>query len=105
MGAVTQPWNANTVFRSLSPEEFAAFDEPEYVKIAWTLRADPDGKGRAIFRHETRVATTDRAARAKFRDYWAVFSPGIKLIRLLILRPLRAEAERRASAASHAPSS
>jgi len=98
MAAVTQPWNAEVVFHPLSADEFVAFDEPGFVKIAWTLRADPDGDGRSIFRHETRVATTDRAARAKFRDYWAVFSPGIKLIRLLILRPLRAEAERRAAA-------
>jgi hypothetical protein len=28
MGAVTQPWHANVVFRPLPPDEFAAFNEP-----------------------------------------------------------------------------
>jgi hypothetical protein len=37
MGCATKPWEANPVFRPLSPDEFAAFHEPGYVKIAWTL--------------------------------------------------------------------
>jgi len=97
MGTVTQPWNANVVFRSLNPDAFVAFNEPGYVKIAWTLRADPTGPNESVFRHETRVRTTDAIARAKFRRYWSFFSPGIKLIRWLVLEPLRRDAERRAA--------
>jgi len=41
VGAVTQPWLPNVVFRGLAPEEFRSFHEPGYVKIVWTLRADP----------------------------------------------------------------
>ena len=96
VGAVTQPWLPNVVFRGLAPEEFRAFREPGYVKIIWTLRADPVGDTESIFRTETRVTTTDPTARAKFRWYWARFSPGIVLIRRLLLRPLRTDAERRA---------
>ena len=96
MGAVTQPWYANVVFRRLPPSEFVAFNEPDYVKIAWTLRADPVGAGGSIFRTETRVLTTDATARAKFRRYWSFLSPGIILIRWASLRPLKREAERRA---------
>jgi hypothetical protein len=96
MGAATQPWNPNVVFHPLTPGEFMRFNEPNYVKIVWTLRADPVGEQACIFRHETRVTTTDRVARAKFRRYWAQFSPGIKLIRWLLLPQVRAEAERRA---------
>ena len=44
VGAVTQPWLPNVVFRGLAPEEFRAFHEPGYVKIVWTLRADPVGR-------------------------------------------------------------
>jgi len=95
MGAVTQPWLADVVFRPLPPDEFAAFHEPDYVKIVWTLRADPLGVSDSIFRTETRVVTTDPAARAKFRRYWAFVSPGIILIRWASLGPLKAEAERR----------
>jgi hypothetical protein len=95
MGAVTQPWEANVVFRPLPPAEFIAFDEPDYVKIAWTLRADPIGADASIFRTETRAIATDAVARAKFRRYWSFLSPGIMLIRWASLGPLKREAERR----------
>ena len=76
MGAVTQPWLADVVFRPLPPEEFARFSKPGYVKIAWTVRADPQGDDGSIFRTETRVMATDPVARAKFRRYWSLASPG-----------------------------
>lgn len=96
VGAVTQPWLPNVVFRGLAPDEFRSFQEPDYVKIVWTLRADPVGEAGSIFRTETRVTTTDPTARAKFRWYWARFSPGILLIRRGALGLLKADAERRA---------
>ena len=95
MGAVTQPWMADVVFRPLPPDEFASFQEPDHVKIVWTLRADPVGTEASIFRTETRVVSTDPAARRKFRRYWAFASPGIILIRWASLGPLKSEAERR----------
>jgi hypothetical protein len=94
MGAVTQPWKANVVFHPLPPGQFLAFDDPEYVKIVWTLRADPIGAKASIFRTETRAVATNAAARAKFRRYWSFLSPGIILIRWASLAPLRAAAER-----------
>jgi len=96
MGAVTQPWRADVVFKSLPPREFVQFDEPDYVKIAWTLRADTNDATTSIFRTETRARATDATARFKFRRYWALLSPGIILIRWAALKPLRREAERRA---------
>ena len=96
MGAVTQPWRGNVVFRAIPPELFGAFHEPDFVKIVWTLRVDSLGPTASIFRTETRVMTTDAGARRKFRWYWARFSPGIVLIRLVTLRMLKANAERRA---------
>jgi hypothetical protein len=96
VGAVTRPWEANVVFRALPPDEFAAFDVPGYVKIAWTLRADPIGPDESLFSTETRVATTDPVARERFRRYWSFFSPGMSLIRWLSLGPLKIDAQRRA---------
>jgi hypothetical protein len=32
VGAVTQPWLADVVFRPLEPDEFTSFREPGYVK-------------------------------------------------------------------------
>ena len=66
------------------------------MKIAWTLRADPVGESESMFRTETRVTTTDQTARTKFRWYLARFSPGIVLIRRVMLGLLKTAAERRA---------
>jgi hypothetical protein len=95
LGAVTRPWVANPVFRPLPPQEFASFHEPGYAKIAWTLRADPISVTESVARTETRVATTDQAARKAFRRYWSLVSPGIVFIRWISLRLVKSEAERR----------
>jgi hypothetical protein len=102
LGSVTRPWEAHVVFKALPPEAFAAFDEPGYVKIVWSLRADPLASDRSTFRTETRATATDPSARVKFRRYWALTSAGIALIRLLSLQPLKADAERRWREATHA---
>jgi hypothetical protein len=95
LGCVTQPWVANPVFKSVPSAEFQAFSEPGYVKIAWTLGADPIDDRRSTFHTETRVATTDAAARDRFRRYWSFVAPGVELIRLAMLRPLKRAAETR----------
>jgi hypothetical protein len=96
MGAVTRPWEPNPRFHAIDPGQFAAFNDPEYVKIIWSLRADPLGPDESMFRTETRAIATDDFARLKFRRYWALVSPGVALIRQASLGPLKAEAERRA---------
>ena len=96
VGAVTRPWEAEVVFQSLRPEQFASFSDPDYVKIVVSLRADPLSGGASVFRTETRAIATDAQARAKFRRYWSFVSPGVSLIRWMSLRPLKADAERRA---------
>ena len=96
-GAVTQPWKPDVAFRSVAPEAFRTFSEPGYVKIAFTLRADPVGDHRSVFRTETRAAATDAQARRLFRRYWAMVSPGVVLIRYAMLKPIKAAAERAAA--------
>ena len=95
MGAVTQPWKADVVFRAVPPARFADFAEPGYVKIAWTLRAEPTGPSACVFSTETLAIATDSESRRRFRRYWALLSPGIRLIRYEMLRLVAAEAERR----------
>ncbi len=95
MGAVTKPWEANPVFVALPSDEFATFQEPGYVKIIWTLRADPAGNEESILRTETRAVATDTSARRKFRRYWSLLSPGIIAIRIAMRSAVKASAERR----------
>ena len=94
-GAVTRPWEANVVFRGIPAGQFATFMEPGYVKIVWNLRVEARGEIASVASTETRVQTTSPDARSKFRRYWAIFSPGIVLIRLAALRILKRNAERR----------
>ena len=105
VGAVTRPWEANVVFSGLAADAFASFNEPGYVKIVWTLRADPTGVDSAIFRTETRALATDDQARRRFRVYWSLASPGIWLIRRLSLRPLQRAAEQRSRLQTRAAAS
>ena len=95
MGGVTQPWEPNPVFRALSPDEFAAFNDSGYVKIVWTLRADPADGGKSVFRTETRAVATDPESRKKFRRYWSFLSIGIIAIRRAILPVVKTDAEKR----------
>ena len=96
MGAVTKPWEPDVVFRPLPPDAFAAFAEPGYVKIVWTLRAQPVDADHSVFDTETRAVATDGTARRRFRRYWSFLSPGIIVIRWALLQPMKAAAERRA---------
>jgi hypothetical protein len=95
LGAVTQPWNTDVVFRALPPEQFAAFHEPDFVKILVTIGALPIDSATSRLQIGTYVATTDSEARTRFRRYWAVFSPGILLIRAIALNAVKHDAERR----------
>ena len=102
VGACTQPWHEHVTFRPLPPEEFAAFSEPGYVKIVWTLAAEPAGPGESWFVTRTRVLATDAESREKFRWYWAPMSAGIILIRYAGLPLVRKQAQRQARQADEA---
>lgn len=98
MGAVTQPWKANVEFRAVPPERFAAFAEPNLVKIVWTLEAEPLGPALTRLRTETRAVATDEPARRRFLRYWSLVGVGILMIRWLALPAIRRAAERRVAA-------
>jgi hypothetical protein len=95
MGAVTQPWKADVAFRRIPAEQFAEFDEPNMVKICWTLEADRLGGALTRFSSETRAAATDDESRRRFRRYWRWAGFGIVAIRWLLLPAIRRAAERR----------
>lgn len=96
MGAITQPWLADVEFHALPAAQFAGFQAPQSVKIAWVLRVDPDNAGGSEIYTETRAVACDAESRAKFRWYWRCVSPGIRLIRHALLRAVRKQAEARA---------
>jgi hypothetical protein len=93
LGSVTQPWHGRVVFRALRPEAFIEFRQPDFVKIAWSIRVEASERG-CILRTETRVRPTDEEARTRFRRYWSFIMPGMVLIRYALLRMIKREAER-----------
>jgi len=102
-GGYCQPWVADVKFRALSREAFTTFAEPNQVKIAWTLEAQPLDASRTRFITETRAMATDEEARRHFRRYLAVFKIGIVAIRWLMVPAVRRQAERRWRTGSTAP--
>ena len=94
-GAACKPWIGEVVFRPLPPENFTEWAEPDHIKIAWTIEAQPLGPDVSTFVSETRVVATDEPARKKFARYWRFYGKGVVWIRWAVARAVRREAERR----------
>jgi hypothetical protein len=96
-GTVVQPWKAvtdNHPAPQVEAGRFAAFDTAGYVKVAFNIRVEPYSSGRALITTETRTAATDPASLRRFAHYWVLVGPFSALIRRLLLRTAKADAER-----------
>ena len=87
---VGRPWSPREGLRAV--DDFVAFAEPGWAKIAVDLTAVADGGG-ARLETETRIYLTDRSARRRFAVYWAVVRPFSGLVRIGWLRAARRRAE------------
>jgi hypothetical protein len=87
---VGKPWSPRGSLRVV--EDFVAFAEPGYAKMAMDLRAVPDGDG-ARLETETRIYLTDASARRRFGAYWLVVRPFSGVVRRGWLRAARRRAE------------
>jgi hypothetical protein len=95
LGAVGRFWRpvGNLPVPIRDPAAFAAFEEPDHAKAAVSFElALADHATRLIT--ETRIQTTDDAARKKFARYWRLIRPGSGLIRRDMLRAVRRRATR-----------
>lgn len=92
VGAIGKVWRAEIPFVHVaSGNEFAAFDRPDYVKVAWAIRVVPLGEGVSRIELEVRVDATDDEAWKKFRRYFRVIGPASRFIRQSLLADLRKE--------------
>lgn len=87
---VGKPWSPKGGTRRV--EDFVAFAEPGWAKMAMDLRAVPDGDGSRL-ETETRVYLTDAFARRRFRAYWLVVRPFSGLVRRSWLKAAKRRAE------------
>jgi hypothetical protein len=93
LGLTGRFWRPTGGLVRLTPEEFTAFAEPGWAQAVWNFRVTPAPQGTRLLT-ETRVRTTDLAARRAFRRYWRIVGPFSAVIRRRALDLIAAEAER-----------
>jgi hypothetical protein len=76
-----------------SPEQFAAFAQPGFVKAAFNFLLVGLPNNSTQLRTETRVRAYGRSARWKFGVYWSVIEPFSGMLRNSILRQVKRRAE------------
>jgi hypothetical protein len=97
VGGIGQPWRLARG-RGIAVgggEDFAAFDQAGYAKMAVNFRLVPLAGGRAIqLSTETRVVCTDAASARRFARYWWLIRPASGAIRRSWLAAIKRRAER-----------
>ena len=83
-GALMKPSGG---IRRIPADQFAAFHEPGWVKVAWNIRVVEDAAGVRVST-ETRILATDDASARQFSRYWHAVYPGTAIIRRMWLRAI-----------------
>ena len=100
VGSVGRFWQKDYGRRPVTADQFAAFQEPGFAKVALSLTVLPATADLTILRYEARTATTDAATRRTFRRYWRVILPGVALVMRRALHRIKTQAERYAGSAA-----
>lgn len=90
LGLTGRFWRPTGDLKRLAPDAFAAFDEPGWAQAVWSFEVAPAGAG-SLLATETRVRTTDQAARRAFRRYWRVVGPFSGIVRRRALSLISAD--------------
>jgi hypothetical protein len=64
-----------------------------YAHAGWNFTVRALGDGTALLSTETRIVTGDPASRRRFRAYWLLVRPFSGIVRRVMLRAIRREAE------------
>lgn len=85
----------------LLPTDPRTFHDPApagSARVAWSFELSPQGGHATLLATETRIRCADASARRAFGRYWLFVRPGSGLIRRVLLRSVKADAERSAKA-------
>ena len=93
LGIVGKFWQLSSGVHRIEPGEFSAFDTPGFAKGAWNFIVSARPAGGSRVETETRVACTDDDARRKFSGYWWLIGRFSALIRRVMLRNIKRDAE------------
>ncbi len=97
-GAVGVFWHPQIVWHDVPRDEFAAFAEPGFGKIACNFSVRPYGERSTLLSYECRTATTDEESRRAFARYWRVVRPFVAHIMRATVETIRADVEHPADA-------
>jgi hypothetical protein len=97
LGVVGKFWRPTSGVHRIEADEFTGFDTPGFAKAAWNFLVSERAGGGSTVMTETRVVCTDDDSRTKFARYWRLIGPFSALIRRVMLRQIKRDAE------SHAP--
>jgi len=87
VGSVGQFWHLNIPFAEVNPEQFRAFEEPGWGKLAWAIIVEPLAGGSSIS-VELRITATDEDSWRRFQRYYRLIGPWSRLIRRSVLKQL-----------------
>lgn len=100
-GAVGTFWQPAIQWHDVPRDQFAAFGEPGWGKIAANFSVAPYGTS-TLLTYECRTVTTDPVSRRRFLRYWWVIRPFVGHIMRATVATVVRDAEARASAAATA---
>lgn len=87
-------WTVGGDLRPLNAADFMTPVPANLARAAWSFTVEAVPGASSLLTTETRVLTGSPAARRRFRLYWAVVGVGSGVIRRLMLRAIKGEAER-----------
>ena len=89
VAAIGKVWHLDIPFVHVrTPDEYAAFAEPDFMKVAWAIRVSPRGEHQSHVELEVRVQATDDRAWRRFRRYFRLIGPFSRAIRRSLLKAL-----------------
>lgn len=87
-GLVGQPWTETMPADIRTAEQFATYDRPGHIRVAFNFRVtEKNGKG-TLISTETRCMGNDPEARKILARYWRVIYPGSSIIRRVWLNAI-----------------
>ena len=94
LGLAGQFWKPTVQLRAIPPDRFRHFSRPGLCKAVWNIQARPNGPAGSLLSTTTRIHCQGAKARVLFTCYWGVIRPFSGLIRMVLLRLIRQEAEK-----------
>jgi hypothetical protein len=89
VAAIGKVWRLDIPFVHVAnADEYAAFAQPGFIKVAWSIRVLPRGERQSHIELELRVEATDVRSWRKFRRYFHLIGPFSRAIRRSLLRAL-----------------